>query len=105
MDCRVGYQNVRGSNENAHVFLERCKEREVDFVFVGEAPAYRKGGTTTHPNYELLTKPGKGKRVIAYARKEWRGKYVVEKEGEQEVIIGVGDMILGGVYGLGKANK
>ena len=59
MICHIGYQNVGGSGNNTHGFLQRCMEKEVDIVFTGEAAVYRGGGTTTHPSYELLTTPGK----------------------------------------------
>src|SRR4029077_18306037 len=99
MICKTGYQNVGGSGNNAHGFLERCKERGVDIAFTGEAPWYRKGGTTTHPDYELISTPGKDKRVMAYRRKGWETKVEVEEGGEKAVLLKAGDMLIGGVYG------
>src|SRR4029077_11100463 len=99
MICKTGYQNVGGSGNNAHGFLERCRERGVDIAFTGEAPWYKQGGTATHPDYELISTPGKDKRVMAYKRKGWKVRVEVEEEEERAVLLKIGGMMVGGIYG------
>src|SRR6266576_3308558 len=44
-------------------------------------------------------KTGKEKRVMAYRRNEWKGGMRIEREGEREVLLTIGGMIVGGIYG------
>jgi len=63
----MAYQNVAGQCKGTHTFLECCKKRRIDYVFVREAWVDKKGtGTQSHPSYTLGSKVEKGKRTIVY---------------------------------------
>src|SRR6266576_351858 len=42
---------------------------------------------------------------MAYKRKGWKGNTKVEREGEREVLLVVGEMIIGGIYGDSSAKR
>jgi len=70
----AGHQNVAGQYEGTHTFLEWCKKRRMDIVFVGEVWVDKKGtGTQSHPSYTLGSKVEKGKRTMVYWRKKLDG--------------------------------
>ena len=67
---RVEYMNVRGSRDRCHEFLEWCQSEGVGVAFAGEAAAYRGGGTPTMAGYNIMSRWGKGQRVVAYVAAE-----------------------------------
>ena len=70
----VEYMNVGGSGDRCHEFLEWYRSEGVRVVFAEEAAAYRGGGTTTMAGYNILSRSGKGQRVVAYVAGEWEDR-------------------------------
>ena len=102
---RVEYMNVGGSGDRCHKFLEWCRDEGVGVVFAGEAAAYRGGGTTTMAGYNIVSKWGKGQRVVAYVTGEWEDKVEVAYQGERMVVLKLGVKVIAGVYGDSKAGR
>jgi len=99
----VAYQNVAGQYEGTHTFLEWCKKRRIDIVFIGEAWVDKKGtGTQSHPSYTLGSKVEKGKRTMVYWRKKLDGTVKVIKEDKRLALVEVWGHKLGGIYADGK---
>ena len=67
---RIEYMNVGGSGDRCHEFLEKCRRDGIGVVFAGEVAAYKGGGTTTMTRYNIVSRWGKGKRVVAYVAAE-----------------------------------
>ena len=69
MGIEIGYQNVGGSNKQQHAWLEECRQREVDIIFMGECYILKSGLVTINMlGYELVTEVKVGIRVVAYWR-------------------------------------
>src|SRR6266576_2816363 len=100
---KIAYQNVGGRNLNQHMWLEECRQREVDVIFVGEVYTPKEGlGTVNMMGYELVAEIKGGSRVVAYWKQGMgdKGRIIVDEEDA----IGIhwkGRKIIG-VYGKGK---
>ena len=58
-----------GGNKQQHAWLEECRQREVDIMFVGECYVPKSGlGTINMLGYELVTEVKAGMRVLVYWR-------------------------------------
>ena len=58
-----------GGNKQQHAWLEECRQREVDIIFVGECYVPKYGlGTISMLGYELVTEVKVGMRAVAYWR-------------------------------------
>ena len=69
MEIKVGDQKVRGGNKGQHAWLEFCKQKEMDIIFVGEVFVPGNGsGTINMAGYELVMEVKKGTIVAAYWR-------------------------------------
>jgi len=67
----MAYQNIAGQCKGTHMFLEWCKKRRIDIVFVGEVWMDKKEtGIQSHPSYTLGSKVEKRKRTMVYWRKK-----------------------------------
>lgn len=90
---------VRGP-ENAHAFLEWCREMAIGMVFMGEAWIEKNGrGTQTHPNIVLMTTTKKGKTVMTCVRKGMEEEAEVVKEEDNVIILQQKNKKnIGGVY-------
>ena len=63
----VGYQNVGRGSGSTHVLLERCAEKGVDIIFVGECwKSLDNKATTTHGQYVLGSEVREGSQVMVY---------------------------------------
>ena len=102
---RIEYMNVGGSGDRCHEFLEWCRSEGVGMVFAGEAAAYRGGGTTTMTGYNIVSRWGKGQRVVAYVAAEWEEKVVLAYQDERLVILQVGERYIAGIYGDSRAGR
>jgi len=95
----VAYQNVAGQCEGTYTFLEWCKKRRIDIVFVGEVWVDKKGtGTQSHPSYTLESKVEKRKRTMVYWRKKMDGAVKVIIEDKRLALVEVWGHKLGGIY-------
>ena len=102
---RIEYMNVGGSGDRCHEFLEWCRGEGVGVVFAGEVAAYRSGGTTTMAGYNIVSRWGKGQRVVAYVAVGWEEKVELAYQEERMVILQVGGRFIAGVYGDSKAGR
>ena len=102
---RVEYMNVGGSGDRCHEFLEWCRNEGVGIVFAGEAAAYRGGGTTTMAGYNILSRWGKGQRVVAYVAGEWEDQVELVYQDERMVILTLREKVIAGIYGDSKAGR
>jgi len=99
----VAYQNVAGQYKSTHTFLEWCKKRRIDIVFVEKGWVDKKGtGTQSHPSYTLGLKVEKGKKTMVYWRKKIDGTVRVIKEDKRLALVEVWGYKLGGIYADGK---
>lgn len=66
------------SADNTHAFLEWCKKGKVDIAFVGEC--WRWGGKqqSDTPGVQDGVEVRKGKRVVAYWRKNFKTRVIKE---------------------------
>ena len=97
--------NAGGSGDRCHEFLEWCRGEGAGVDFAGEAAAYRGGGTTTKAGYNIVSRWGKGQRVVAYVAAEWEEKVELEHQEERLVILQMGDTYIAGVYRDLKAER
>ena len=67
-------------------------------VFAGEAAAYRSGGTMTMAGYNIVSRWGKGQRVVAYVPMGWEEQVELAYQEERMVILQVGGRFIAGVY-------
>ena len=96
----IGYQNVGGGIVNAHGFLERCHEKGVHIVFIGECWINNSGnGTTIHGAYTLGTRIQKGRRETVYWKKELEDMIKMVMEEGRVMGIEVAWKKIFGVYG------
>ena len=105
MEVRVAYQNVGGGNKGQHAWLEFCKQKEMDIIFVGEVFVPRDGyGRIKMAGYELATEVKKGTKVAAYWRTEIGNQARIILDQEDAIGFECGKTRIVGVYGRGKSN-
>ena len=105
MEIKVAYQNVGGGNKGQHAWLEYCKQKEMDIIFVGEVFVPRNGsGTINMAGYELATEVKKGTKVAAYWRSEIGNQARIILDQEDAIGFECGNARIVGVYGRGKSN-
>ena len=90
--------NVEGLGDRCDEFLEWCRSEGVGAAFAGEAAAYRGGGMTTMDGYNIVSRWGKGQRVVVYMAAEWEEQVGLTYQQERLVILQVGDKSVARVY-------
>ena len=69
MWIKIGCQNVGGGNKQQHAWLEECRQRGVDIIFVGECSVPRIALRTINmQGYKLVTEVKGEMRGVAYWR-------------------------------------
>ena len=72
---------------------------------MGEAAAYRGGGTTMIAGYNIVSRLGKGRSVVAYMAAEWEDRVELPYQDKRMVILQLGERIIAGIYGDSKAER
>jgi len=95
----MAYQNIAGKYKVTHMFLEWCKKRRIDIVFIGEVWVDKKRTETqSHLSYILGLKIEKGKQTIVYWRKKMDSVVKVIREDKRLALVEVWGHKLGGIY-------
>ena len=98
---KFGYQNVEGGTDATHEYLERCARSGVVLAFVGECwvASAGRGGTQAHPDFVCVGAFLRGARVAVHVRKYWAHLACVVHVDPRVVVLEVGGVRFGGVYG------
>ena len=102
---RIEYMNVGGSGDRCYEFLQWCRSEGAGVVFAGEVATYRGGAMTTMASYNVISRWGKGQRVVAYDAAGWVDRVELAYQEERMVILRVGEKVIVGIYGDSKAGR